>query len=273
LPKIELLPGGATGRIAASLVVLVSLSIMVTAALGYFKLYDVTAANSGVRIDRAARAAAALFTHELQGEFDAVRDEDGRPLAIRLKSDSADTTLSFRDQHDALLKEIGTINQGAANLFRFNRQTGGLTGSRRHSANRTDRCRRRCRSRRVIPPIANLAEGKPYLGEVPVMGRMRLAYLTPIVGLGSTVEGALAVDVGWTDDLVAARTELRSEIMLAAGLILLIVVFFGTVFMGRQLKPIRMLARYADDLAENPRGHRGSVQAEQGRIRRAGPGA
>jgi predicted signal transduction protein with EAL and GGDEF domain len=40
--------------------------------------------------------------------------------------------------------------------------------------------------------------------------------------------------------------------MLAAGLILLIVVFFGTVFMGRQLKPIRMLARYADDLAENP---------------------
>jgi diguanylate cyclase (GGDEF)-like protein len=253
LPKIELLPGGATGRITAGLVVLVSLSIMVTAALGYFKLYDVTAANSGVRIDRAARAAAALFTQELQGEFDAVRDEDGRPLAIRLKPDSADTTLSFRDQHDALLKEIGTINQGAANLFRFNRQTGGFDRFATTFRKPDGSMPPPMSITTGHPAFANLAEGKPYLGEVPVMGRMRLAYLTPIVGLGSTVEGALAVDVGWTDDLVAARTELRSEIMLATGLILLVVAFFGTVFMGRQLRPIRVLARYADDLAESPR--------------------
>jgi hypothetical protein len=189
MSKIELLPGGATGRIATSLVVLVSLSIMVTAALGYVKLYDVTAANSGVRIDRAARAAVALFTHELQDEFDAVRDEDGRPLAIRLKSGSADTSLSFRDQHDALLKEIGTINQGAANLFRFNPQTGGLTGSRPHSANRTGRCRRRCRSRRGTPPMPTSPKAGPIWAKCRLWGACGWPILHQLLGPGARSRG------------------------------------------------------------------------------------
>ncbi|MEQ8738914.1 MAG: EAL domain-containing protein, partial [Hoeflea sp.] len=205
------------------------------------------------RIDRAARAAVALFTHELSSEFEAVRSEDGRPLAIRLKADTAETSLSFRDQHDALLKEIGGINQGAANLFRFNPETGGFdrfaTTFRKPDGS-------------MPPPMsimpghpayAHLADGEVHLGEVPVMGRMRLAYLTPIVGPGNAIEGALAVDVGWADDLIVARTELRSEIGLATGVILLLVTSFGAVFMGRQLRPVRVLARYADDLADHPK--------------------
>ncbi|WP_420406700.1 EAL domain-containing protein [Hoeflea sp.] len=251
MPKF--IPRGVTGRITASLVVLVCLSILIAAGLGYIKLYEVTEDNSSVRIDRAARAAVALFTHELSSEFEAVRSEDGRPLAIRLKSDTAETSLSFRDQHDALLKEIGDINQGAANLFRFNPETGGFdrfaTTFRKPDGS-------------MPPPMsimpghpayAHLANGEVHLGEVPVMGRMRLAYLTPIVGPENAVRGALAVDVGWADDLIVARTELRSEIGLATGIILLLVTSFGAVFMGRQLRPVRVLARYADDLAVQPK--------------------
>jgi diguanylate cyclase len=253
MPKIGFLLRGVTGRITASLVVLVSLSILIAAGLGYIKLYEVTEDNSSVRIDRAARAAVALFTHELSSEFEALRGEDGRPLAIRLKADTAETSLSFRDQHDALLKEIGGINQGAANLFRFNPETGGFdrfaTTFRKPDGS-------------MPPPMsimpghpayAHLADGEVHSGEVPVMGRMRLAYLTPIVGPENSVEGALAVDVGWADDLIVARTELRSEIGLATLVILLLVTSFGAVFMGRQLRPIRVLARYADDLAAHPK--------------------
>ncbi|MEQ8482132.1 MAG: EAL domain-containing protein [Hoeflea sp.] len=253
MPKIGLLPRGVTGRVTASLVVLVSLSILIAAGLGYIKLYEVTEDNSSVRIDRAARAAVALFTHELSSEFEAVRGTDGRPLAIRLKADTAETSLSFRDQHDALLKEIGGINQGAANLFRFNPETAGFdrfaTTFRKPDGS-------------MPPPMsitpghpayARLSKGEVHLGEVPVMGRMRLAYLTPIVGPDDAVKGALAVDVGWADDLILARTELRSEIGLATLVILLLVTSFGAIFMGRQLRPVRVLARYADDLATHPK--------------------
>lgn len=245
------LPGSVTGRITTTFVLVVAISIMVTAILGYVKVAELTSANSAIRIDRAARTAAAAVAHALQSEFESVLDDEGTPLAIRLKAENAETALSFRDQHDVMLKNVGRINQGAANLFKFNKQTGGFdrfaTTFRKPDGS-------------MPPPMsitlghpayANLKAGKPFLGEVPVMGRLRLAYLTPIISPSDSVEGALTVDVGWVDDLIVARTELRNEIMVAAGLILLIVAFFGTSCMALHLKPIRILARYADDLADN----------------------
>ncbi|EDQ35597.2 diguanylate cyclase (GGDEF) domain protein [Hoeflea phototrophica DFL-43] len=245
------LPGSAMGRVTTTLVVAVALSILITATLGYVKVSELTATNSAIRIDRAARTAVATITHDLKSEFESVLDEEGRPLAVRLKYDNAETALSFRDEHSVLLNEIARVNQGAANLFKFNRQTDGFdrfaTTFRKPDGS-------------MPPPMsisaghpayASLAAGKPFLGEVPVMGRLRLAYLTPIVSSAGTVEGALAVDVGWVDDLIVARTELGSEMMVTAGLLLLIVAFFGAAFMAWQLEPIRILAGYADDLADN----------------------
>src|SRR5690606_20121040 len=88
-----------------------------------------------------------------------------------------------------------------------------------------------------------------HLGEVPVMGRMRLAYLTPIQTSLGAVAGALAVDVGWVDDLIAARDELRTQVLIAAGLVLVLVAALGACFMSTELKPLRVLAKLADDLA------------------------
>lgn len=81
------------------------------------------------------------------------------------------------------------------------------------------------------------------------MGRMRLAYLTPIQTATGNVAGALAVDVGWVDDLVAAKNELRRQIIIATGLILALVAAFGAASLGAELKPLRALSRYAEDLA------------------------
>jgi diguanylate cyclase (GGDEF)-like protein len=246
---------GITGRITTRVVVVVSVSILITAALGYIKLYEVTATNSSIRIDRAARAAIAVFTGQLGSEFVAVRDPSGKPLAIKLKHDTAAVSLNFRDEYDALLKEIGLINQGAANLFRLNAETRAFdrvaTTFRKPDGS-------------LPPPMsiasghpayANLIENRTHLGEVPVMGRMRLAYLTPIQTADGAIAGALAIDVGWADDLVAARNELRTQIIITAGLILALVAALGAINIGRELKPLRVLAKFADDLAaETPAG-------------------
>lgn len=240
---------GTTGRVTTLLVLIVSVSILITATLGYFKLYQVTAANSEIRIDRAARAATALFAERLASEFTVIRDEAGTPLALRLKGENSTGALTFRDAHDALLKEIGAINQGAANLFRLN------PGSQAFDRFATT-FRRPDGS--MPPPMSigimhpaydNLINNRPHLGEVPVMGRMRLAYLTPIQTATGSVAGALAVDVGWVDDLVAARNELRRQIIIATGLILALVAAFGAASLGAELKPLRALSRYAEDLA------------------------
>ena len=240
---------GITGTITTRLVIIVSVTILITATLGYAKLYQVTATNSSIRIDRAARAATALFTEQLDAEFVAVQDQDGKPQAIRLKGPTADTALAFRDEHDALLKEIGSINQGAANLFRLNPETKAFdrfaTTFRKPDGS-------------MPPPMSigkghpaydNLINNRPHLGEVPVMGRMRLAYLTPIQAATGSIAGALAVDVGWVDDLVSARNELRTQIIVAAVLIVILVALFGAFSMSRDLRPLRELAGYAEDIA------------------------
>jgi len=240
---------GTTGRVTTLLVLIVSVSILITATLGYFKLYQVTAANSSIRIDRAARAATALFAERLASEFTVIRDEAGTPLALRLKGEDPTEALTFRDAHDALLKEIGAINQGAANLFRLNPESQAFdrfaTTFRRPDGS-------------MPPPMSigimhpaydNLINNRPHLGEVPVMGRMRLAYLTPIQTATGSVAGALAVDVGWVDDMVAARNELRRQIIIATGLILVLVAAFGAASLGAELKPLRALSRYAEELA------------------------
>lgn len=244
---------GITGRITTRFALIVSVAMLITATLGYVKLFQVTAADSSIRIDRASRAATALFTEKLNAEFAAVygesQDQGGRPQAIRLKGPTAETSLTFRDEYDALLKLIGSINQGAANLFRLNPETKAFdrfaTTFRKPDGS-------------MPPPMSisnghpaydNLINNRPHLGEVPVMGRMRLAYLTPIQDAAGSIAGALAVDVGWADDLVRARNELRVQIIVAAVLIVILVALFGVFSVSRELKPLRELAGYAEDLA------------------------
>ncbi len=45
-----------------------------------------------------------------------------------------------------------------------------------------------------------------------MMGRPRLAYFVPVVAGETHTAGALAVDIGWVEDLVAPRNALREAI-------------------------------------------------------------
>jgi diguanylate cyclase (GGDEF)-like protein len=99
------------------------------------------------------------------------------------------------------------------------------------------------------PAFAALAASQPFAGEVPVMGRLRLAYLTPILDVNGAIAGALAVDVGWIDDLTVARDELRVILFGSALIVLVLVASFGISSVTGEMKPLRQLAKFANDMA------------------------
>lgn len=247
--KLFSFPSDILGRVTTRLVIVIVFAILTTAVLGYTKLYQVTEKNSFIRIDRAARTAVALFSATLSSEFTAIYSQDGAPLALRLNGNSTSDPLSFRDEYDILLKKIGLINQGAANLFKLNSHTKGFdrfaTTFRKPDGSIPSTIS-------IItghPAYNDIYHNKPHLGEVPVMGRLRLAYLTPIQEPDGSVAGALAVDVGWVDDLIVARNELRGQILAAASLIILFGGIVGFVTMKEELRPLRILARYSNNIA------------------------
>ena len=238
-------------RVTILLVLLVSLSIMVMAGVGYWKLFEVTAENAQIRIDRAARAANNMMLKEYPGTFVVNRAQNGAPLSIQLTevAGPVDEVLQYTDSYDALLKEIGSMNQGAANLFKYNHRTGGFdrfaTTFRRPDGS-------------LPPPMSisaghpaymSLASSLPHTGEVPVMGRMRLAYLTPILDADAKLAGALAVDVGWADDLIVARDDLQSLLFGFAAALLGLVAVVGVLSMSKEMHPLRVLARFANAVA------------------------
>lgn len=234
-----------TARITAVMIVLVTLSIVVMAGLSYWKLHTVTGDNASARIDRAARTAASILQHAQADTFQIIRSSDGRPLAITIIPDNAVDVLRTTAQYDEILTEIGMNNEGAANLFSFDAAS--QTFSRFATTFRTP-------SGAMPPPMqfdrshpafANLSNGHAFVGAVPVMGRNRLAYLTPIIARGQ-VAGALAVDVGWVDDLIVARTQLQTLLLLSALGVLAVVGALGAVIISREMNPLRAIARFAN---------------------------
>jgi diguanylate cyclase (GGDEF)-like protein len=240
---------GLTGRITSRFLIFAALSILIMATIGYIKIYQVTANNSEIRIGRAAHAAAVIFSERFETEFAAVFDGQSNIKAIQLKGDTAATSLSFRDEYDLVLKSIGSTNNGAANLFKFNTQTKAFdrfaTTFRKPDGS-------------MPPPMSigvghpayqNIINGRLHRGQVPVMGRLRLAELMPILALDKSVKGVLAVDVGWVDDLIAARDELRNQSILVAGIILILEALLGATYISHALRPIRVLSKYAENIA------------------------
>ncbi len=236
-------------RLTGLLVCLVTLGIVVMASLGYARLSEVTEENAEIRIDRAAKVAASLMEHATDGEFSVERSESGLPQALQLSSANTEDVLQFSLFFDQLLAEIGGNNQGAANLFVWNAQA--------HAFDRFATTFRRPDGS-MPPPMsigaghpafAALAASQPFGGEVPVMGRLRLAYLTPILDVNGAIAGALAVDVGWADDLTLARDQLRVILFGSALVVLVLVASFGISSFRREMKPLRQLAKFANDMA------------------------
>ncbi|WP_417310900.1 putative bifunctional diguanylate cyclase/phosphodiesterase [Devosia sp.] len=239
-----------TGKATLLLLVFVAAGILVVAGLAYYQLNAYTQENAQIRIDRAARAASEIASLTFDSDLTVERDAAGLPSALQLNVAQRPDEIADDATFDGLLADIGMTNQGAANLFVWNAETQAFdrfaTTFRKPDGS-------------MPPPMsiaaghpayASLAAGEVFKGNVPVMGRMRLAYLTPILSPAGSVAGILAIDVGFADDLVRARNELRSTLLWSTGLILVVVAALGAHLLRCNLQPLRELARFAHRLAE-----------------------
>jgi len=224
-------------------------SIGLVSSLSFYELSKTTRENAAVRIDRAARAAVAILCYGTGSVFHPGFDTKGNPVSLSVSGVPGSSPLRPSEKLTSLMQAIGQTNHGAASLFKWNAETAsfdrfvttfkfGSSGPALTFSIRDDH-----------PAFASLAEGRPYIGNVPVQDRLRLAYLTPILEENGNIAGALAVDVGWVDDLVLAENRLKTQIVSTAIIILIAVFLIGGLLLRSELRPLRLLARTADELA------------------------
>jgi len=224
-------------------------SISLVSGLSYLELSRTTKENATIRIDRAARAAVTILSYGTGSTFRAEFDSSNNPVAIRLTADAQPDALTQGEKLNRLTTVIGRTHQGAASLFRWSAETTSFERLANTLATSHGVPDPALSIRDGHPAFASLVAGRPYVGNVPAQGRHRLAYLTPILADTGSVAGALAVDVGWVDDLSLAENRLKTRIGTTAILILASVILVGTVVLRFELRPLRRLARAADELA------------------------
>lgn len=233
----------------AYFLVVAAFSLGTLSLLGLQQIKSVNEANSGIRIDRAGRTAAALVQERLD-DVVVTSNAEGSPQSIVVGTPEL---LVPDSTWDELLDSIGAVNQGAANLFRFNSET--------NSFDRLSTTFRSSDGQRVggsqvepglissgHPAFAALAEGTPFVGEVPVAGRLRLAYLTPVLDADGSIAGILAVDVGWVDDLNRINGEAADRAVAAMVILLGAVAVVCVVVMFYAFRPLHRLTEVAHAL-------------------------
>jgi len=218
------------------------------AYLGLGQIRSANAENSQLRIDRAGRAASALTSARM--DLTIVTDPSGSPQAIVY---NADEPMHPGQGWNDLVDSIAEVNQGAANVFAYNRDTNAFD---RLATTFTTPTGERVGNSQVEPGLigeghpafASLAQGERHIGEVPVAGRLRLASLTPIIDSASELQGALAVDVGWVDDLNRINEQSTEWAIIVTSSLLLALAVIGIIVMYFSFRPLRSLTQAAHAL-------------------------
>jgi diguanylate cyclase (GGDEF)-like protein len=229
-------------------------TLLAMAIIGYQRITDINSENSAIRIDRAARAATQLAQEATDGGMQVVSDDGGSPVRIDL---DLGEKLSPSPMWDDLIDRIAATNQGAANLFVFDPETAAFdrisTSFKRPDGTRAgDSTREPGIIVEGHPAYAAIANGEVHTGPVPVMDRLRLAYLTPIFVEGE-VSGALAVDVGWVDDLERINSEVQSQVLVVTVILIVLAGLLGAMLTIGAFRPLRTLARAATRLGRGER--------------------
>lgn len=237
-------------RISLIMAVAVLFGIGLVSGLSYIEIAKTTKENATIRIDRAARAAAVIICYGTDTSMDPILGADGRPLALRYTPPAGTPPVLVAEPlYDQILSAIGSANQGAANIFSYKTDTAAFDRIATTFRKPDGSLPPPFAIREGHPAYANLTAGQPFTGNVPVQGRLRLAYLMPVLDPSGHIIGAVAVDVGWADDLTLAKERLSQRVFSATGLILLLVMGIGGVLLQNQLTPVRRLAATAHRLA------------------------
>ncbi|MEM9520669.1 MAG: EAL domain-containing protein [Actinomycetota bacterium] len=241
-------------RTTAAFLVLAACSLATLTWIGLGELRLVNEYDALIRIDRAGRAAAELFD---EGDPTAVitRNDDGSPMYITI--DSA-ASLTPGATWDSLLDQVADVNQGAANIFRYNTDTGAF--DRISTTFRTpegDRVGGSQVERGLIsdghPAYESMLAMRQFVGEVPVSDSHRFAYLTPIVDPAGSPLGLLAVDVGWIDDLNRVNGDITNRMLIVVSSLLVMVAGLAILVMFYAFRPLHRLIEVANEVGEGNR--------------------
>ena len=155
-------------RISLILGVAVLLSIGLVSGISYFEITRTTEENSTIRIDRAAKTAAAVIRYGTDRAIDPTSDQNGKPQVLTLTAlYNGPPDLRPNALFDELVLAIGKSNQGAANIFSYSEKTG-LFDRIATTFRKPDGS--------MPPPFAikpghpaysNLVNGVPFIGERP----------------------------------------------------------------------------------------------------------
>ena len=229
-------------RVTAYFLIVAALASAALTWVGLRSLNTVHDGNVATRLQRASQASSAL-TLERFPDVEIRFEQDGSPLAYVLPNEGE---LAPGPQWDSLLDTIGGANDGAANLFRFNTETNSF--DRLSTTFRTPDGARAGGSMvepglivEGHPAFANLVAGEPFVGQVPVAGRLRLAYLTPVEVQNSELTGIIAIDVGFVDDINAINAQATSQSVLFGALLLLLTAIVSVIVMFRSFRPMHRL--------------------------------
>lgn len=225
--------------------------VISAAALGYRQLRDETEKHITIRLDRAARTAAVTFQEALEGKIAVTRNHQGAPQAYQVVAGKPEEVLQAHVLFDKLVEDIGRVNQGFVNLFAYNAEKKQFERFATNMRGPNGEYVRKVAFGAAHPAFATLVDIKPFIGGSPQAGRMRMAYIAPILGENAEITGAIATDVGWVDDLWRSASELKERMIAWTVVILALIAALGGVILFRAMKPLRVIARYARDVSQN----------------------
>ena len=157
---------------------------------------------------------------------------------------------------DDLLDTIAGVNQGAADIFRFNHET-----SQFDRISTTFRAPEGKPVGGILMEPGLIAEGHPgvrngHQGPAvgrrsAVTGRPRYAYLTPILEPNGRVVGLLTVDVGWVDDLNRINSLAAKRALVSVTVLSTVMAVLGMVVMFFAFRPMHCPIRNGHDLGSD----------------------
>ncbi|HRK25589.1 MAG TPA: diguanylate cyclase, partial [Beijerinckiaceae bacterium] len=229
----------------------VAVAVIAAAMLGYNELRDGTARQISDRLDHSARAAGAAFESSRNLPLTARRSEGSRPVAFRIASGDGRQVLTPSADLDRLVEAAADVNQGDVHLFRFHAETGLFERIATSARGPGGEHVRTVHFGPQYPAYETLQQLRPFRGAVPQFDRFRLAEFIPVVDDREHLAGALAVDIGWLDEVWRPTWDLVHRQVLTLLVLLLGVAGLGVGLLLRAMQPLRLLSAYARRLARH----------------------
>jgi methyl-accepting chemotaxis protein len=235
--------GSLTSRIVLTAVAAVTAASLLIAALAWRTLDTEIAGALGEKTRWSLRVAAEAFI-SFYPSYDLVYDKNGEVLRL-----VGPTVPDFSDNE--AVDRVSKINKGTATVFRFD-------AAKNDFVRLTTSVKKADGSRAVGTVLGNtgvvfpvIMRGDVYNGRANILGIPYQTGYMPIVGKDGKPQGILYIGVGKIEELRSAVDGLYRDLLMAAGLALLVAAIGAGIVSRRLMSPLPRLAGVTSDIANN----------------------